>query len=196
MFGRAFTATGSADGVYGFSDLASTGFGVYAGGDLGASGLKSFVIDHPLDPENKSILHYCAESPMPQNFYVGNCVTDSKGRAWVELPEYFASINTNFKYQLTVVDDSESEDFVQVKVGKEIRENRFLIMSSSPNVKVSWRVDADRNDPYVQYKKPKDIREKTGIAKGTYEYPELYGQPAEKALVNVKTRNISSQNRK
>ena len=112
VFG-AGTAFGAADVPYGVRGQASTstmGYGVYALGDSGASGLKSFRIDHPFDPENRYLLHYSSESPFPQNFYNGNVVTDHQGYAWVPLPDYFAAINTNFKYQLTVVDNS--VDFV------------------------------------------------------------------------------------
>ncbi len=173
IFGWTTAQSGSIYGVLGQSLFA--GFGVYAFGSSGASGTKSFRIDHPGDPENKYLLHYSSESPMPQNFYVGNVKTDAQGHAWVDLPDYFSDINTNFKYQLTVVDDEASADFVQVKIGKKIKGNRFLIMSSKPRVEVSWRVDADRNDLYVRKHQPKDVMDKEGSEKGTYQHPELYG---------------------
>ncbi|MEQ1934802.1 MAG: hypothetical protein ABL962_13155, partial [Fimbriimonadaceae bacterium] len=124
--GRGVLGFGSATsglnyGVRGQSNSAS-GFGVYSVGASGASGTKSFRIDHPDDPENKYLLHYSSESPMPQNFYVGNVVTDSRGYGWVDLPSYFEEINTNFKYQLTVVDGKNSDDFVAAKVGLKIKE--------------------------------------------------------------------------
>lgn len=164
---------------YGVRGIVSStnAWAVYAVGDLGASGTKSFRIDHPFDPENKYLIHYSTESPSPQNFYLGNVTTDAKGRAWVELPEYFSAINTNFKYQLTVIGDDESETFVQAKVAKKIENNRFLIMTSQPNTEVSWRVDADRNDLYVRSRERKDVVEKSGQEKGTYQHPELYGVP-------------------
>jgi hypothetical protein len=184
-FGRgiygAANATGAADtpfGVRGSCSTATLGFAVYAAGDMGASGVKPFRIDHPFDPENKYLLHYSAESPFPQNFYSGNVVTDAQGRAWVELPEYFAEINANVKYQLTVVDDTESPEFVQAKIGRKIQGNRFLIMTSAPNVEVSWRIEADRNDLRVRFNRPTDERQKTGPEKGKYQHPEYYGLPA------------------
>ncbi|HMS54388.1 MAG TPA: hypothetical protein PKA27_03220 [Fimbriimonadaceae bacterium] len=172
------TASGASPyGVFAQVDTATSGYAIFANGDLGASGLKPFRIDHPLDPYNKYLLHYSAESPFPQNFYSGNVTTDEKGRAWVELPEYFAEINTNFKYQLTVVDDLETEEFVQAKVGRKIRENRFLIMTSAPNIEVSWRVEADRNDGRVKANRPSDVREKVPLERGKLQQPEYYGQP-------------------
>ncbi|MFY9233298.1 MAG: hypothetical protein WAO58_02450 [Fimbriimonadaceae bacterium] len=172
---------GATYGVMGQS-AATAGYGVYAVGDLGASGSKSFRIDHPSDPLGKYLLHYSTESPTPQNFYVGNVVTDSKGYAWVELPDYFQEINTNFKYQLTVVDDADSDSFVMAKVSKEIRGTRFQVRTSAPNIKVSWRVDADRNDLYVRNRKPKDVVEKVGEERGKYQHPELYGEGPERGM--------------
>ncbi len=172
------SATGATDTPYGVRGQASTttlGYAVYAVGDLGASGVKPFRIDHPLDPANKYLLHYSSESPFPQNFYNGNVTTDSEGYAWVELPEYFAEINTNFKYILTVVDDMDSEAFVQAKISKKIKDNRFQIRTSAPNVEVSWEVKADRNDQRVRYNRPTDVREKSGPEKGKYQHPEYYG---------------------
>ena len=169
-------------GVLGQQQGSNPDYGVYAGGDLGASGIKSFRIDHPQDPENKYLLHYSSESPYPQNFYSGNTVTDSKGKAWVELPDYFHDINANFKYQLTVIDNSESADFVQVKVGREIENGRFMIMTSAPNTKVSWRVEADRNDLWVKAKPPVDVKEKPSQHRGKYQHPWLYNQPESKGV--------------
>ncbi|MCC7434917.1 MAG: hypothetical protein IT363_09555 [Methanoregulaceae archaeon] len=179
--GFALAATGNTYGVYG-SGQSSTSYGVYSHGTLGASGTKSFRIDHPFDPEGKYLLHYAAESPTPQNFYVGNVVTDARGYAWVELPEYFSEINANYKYQLTVVDDRDSSDFVMAKISKEIRNGRFQIRTSAPNTKVSWRIDADRNDLYVRNRPPKDVVEKVGHERGTYQHPEFYGFGPERGM--------------
>ena len=181
VYGLNTRNTGANYGVRG-QTASPDGYGVFAVGELGATGVKSFRIDHPFDPLGKYLLHYATESPTPQNFYVGNIVTDARGYAWVELPDYFAEINKNFKYQLTVVDDSESTTFVQVKIGRKIKGNRFLIMSSAPNIEVSWRVDADRNDLYVRNRKPRDVVEKEGLERGRYQHPELYGEGPERGM--------------
>ncbi len=178
VYGAALVGGGTPYGVLGAASTQSAGYAVYASGDLGASGTKSFRIDHPFDPENKYLLHYATESPSPQNFYSGNLVTDGTGYAWVELPEYFEEINEDYKYQLTVI----GRDFAQAIVSQEILGNRFQIRTSAPGVKVSWRVEANRNDLYVRYKKPKDVVEKEGLERGTYQHPELYGQPPEMGM--------------
>jgi hypothetical protein len=48
--------------------------------------------------------------------------------------------------------------------------------------KVSWRVEAVRNDRWVQKNGAPVESEKEGREKGTYQYPELYGQPKEKGM--------------
>jgi hypothetical protein len=192
------SATGSGDTPYGVRGqaLATTnGYAVYAVGDLGASGLKPFRIDHPSDPENKYLLHYSSESPFPQNFYNGNVVTDANGYAWVELPDYFAQINTNFKYVLTVVDDNDSSGFVQVKVSKKIIGNRFQIRTSVPRVEVSWEVKADRNDARVKARRPLDVQDKVGPERGKYQHPEYYSQPASMGMDYQPRTDARGQNR-
>lgn len=181
-WGSAVGATDTPYGVRGQASTGTNGFAVYADGDMGASGVKPFRIDHPDDPANKYLLHYSTESPFPQNFYNGNAITDGNGYAWVELPEYFGEINTNFKYVLTIVDDDDSDGFVQAKISKKIKGNRFQIRTSAPNVEVSWRVDADRNDLRVRTHRPTDVRDKTGPEKGKYQNPEYYGLPTSMGL--------------
>ncbi|MEQ1932649.1 MAG: hypothetical protein ABL962_02040 [Fimbriimonadaceae bacterium] len=181
IFGVNNGTTGNSHGVVG-QTASGSGFGVFSFGMLGASGAKPFRIDHPLDPENKYLLHYSSESPTPQNFYSGNVKTGRDGKAWVELPEYFAEINTDFKYQLTVVDETESASFVMAKIGRKISNNRFHIMTSQPNVEVSWRVEATRNDLWMQRYGTRIEVDKTREERGFYQHPELYRQGPEKGI--------------
>jgi hypothetical protein len=165
--------------VRGFCSTLNTGYAVYAAGDLGCSGTKAFVIDHPFDPENKYLKHYCSEGPEPLNVYTGNVVTDTGGVAWVELPNYFAEINKDFRYTLTVVDDTDSTEFVQAKVARKIRDNRFKIRTSAPNVEVTWRVEAVRNDAWVRaHGAPVEVEKGEG-ERGKYQHPELFGKAKE-----------------
>lgn len=178
VYGKSSSITGTGVGVLGQSE-SPNGWGLYAFGRSGGTGTKLFRIDHPLDPENKYLNHYSSESPEPINFYSGTVVTDNRGEAWVTLPDYFSSINKDFRYTLTVVDDTDSDSFVMVKVAKKIQRNRFKIRSSVGNTEVSWRVDARRNDLWVQRYGAPETTEKPDWAKGTYQHPELYGKPKE-----------------
>lgn len=178
IIGSVAATTGVTTGVLGETKSAN-GFGVFSNGELGATGTKSFVIDHPLDPQNRYLKHYCSEGDEPRNVYNGRVTTDRNGYATVRLPSYYASINKDPEYTLTVVDNS--ADFVLAKVTEEIKGNTFRIRTSKPGVQVSWRVEAVRNDRWVQRsgvdpepKKPRELR-------GTYLVPSLYGQPESKA---------------
>src|SRR6185295_4934573 len=55
-------------------------------GALNVTGTKNFKIDHPLDPENRYLLHAAIESSEVLNLYSGNVVTDANGEAVVTLP--------------------------------------------------------------------------------------------------------------
>lgn len=162
-------------GVFGAAPNA-TSYGVFASGRLGASGAKSFRIDHPLDPANKYLMHYCSEGPEPLNIYRGTVTTDSKGYATVRLPDYFEAINIEPTFQLTVVD--EGDDFVLAKVLGRPKGGEFTIRTSQPGCVVDWRVEAKRNDRWVQrYGVPVEV-EKPKHELGRYQHPELYDAPA------------------
>lgn len=115
------------------------------GGDLNVGGTKNFRIDHPEDPENKYLIHAAIESNEVLNMYSGNVTTDNSGNAIVKLPQYFELINTDYRYQLTVIGD-----FVQAIVSKKIKNNTFEIKTDKPNTEVSWQVSAKRNDKYMR----------------------------------------------
>ena len=81
--------------------------GLFAGdvqitGNLSKGG-GSFKIDHPLDPANKYLYHSFVESPDMMNIYNGNSKLDSNGEAVVELPEWFGTLNRDFRYTLTAI---------------------------------------------------------------------------------------------
>ncbi|MDF2443752.1 MAG: hypothetical protein JWR01_1955, partial [Subtercola sp.] len=135
-------------GVYG-STASPNGFGIFSQGNAHVNGTLSksagsFRIDHPLDPDNKWLSHSFVESPDMMNIYNGNVTTDASGTATVGLPAYFAALNRDFRYQLTVIGD-----FAQAVVAKEVANNSFAIKTDKPNVKVSWQVTGIRQDSYA-----------------------------------------------
>lgn len=189
VYGYASAGSGTIYGVYG---QASTSFAVYANGNLGASGTKSFRIDHPDDPANKYLLHYAAESPEVINFYRGTVVLDEAGQAVVALPHYFAKINKDPSYVLTAI----GAPMPQLHVAEEIDATTlnagavagpadpsppcsFRIAGGVPGAKVSWRVEAVRNDPWLQQRGAPVEQDKDEAERGTYQHPELYGMPAD-----------------
>ncbi len=154
----------SATGVVGkvFNTNANC-FGVLALGRLGATGTKSFRIDHPEYPDTHYLFHYSAESPEALNFYRGTVTLDERGRATIKLPSYFAKINRDPSYQLTPVGapmpnlhvaDEISElaliDGANQPLGVPGPGCSFTIAGGTPGSKVSWRVEAVRNDEFVR----------------------------------------------
>jgi hypothetical protein len=115
--------------------------------NLRVDGTKQFYIDHPLDPENYYLVHYCAESAEPHVYYSGTVVLDAAGEAWVQLPHYFEAIARDPRYTLTPV----GAPMPNLHVAVEIQGNRFKIAGGVPGKRVSWRVEAIRNDPYMRY---------------------------------------------
>lgn len=155
-------------------------------GDLMVTGNLSkgggtFKIDHPQDPENKFLIHSFVESPDMMNVYNGNIVSDANGVAVITLPAYFEAENKDFKYQLTVLDNS--NDFVMVKVSKKISNNTFEIRTSKGNVEVSWQVTGIRKDKWAEAHRVVPEVEKEAKYKGSYWHPELYGKPAEEGIL-------------
>jgi hypothetical protein len=181
-YGLNAVATKTVGQNYGaFCQTASAaGYALWVNGRSATTGTKSFVIDHPLDPENRLLNHFCKEAPEPMNTYSGNIVTDQHGYATVQLPEYFESINKDFRYQLTVLDGG--DDFVQVKVSKRIQGNHFTLRTSKAGIEVSWQVEGVRNDRWVQQRGFKTEEPKSAAQKGKYLEPSLYGHAPDKGI--------------
>ncbi|MFY9223770.1 MAG: hypothetical protein WAQ98_13945 [Blastocatellia bacterium] len=146
-----------------------------------AGGSKTFKIDHPLDPENKYLYHVSVESPDMMNIYNGNITTDANGEAIVTMPTYFDALNAECRYQLTVIGQ-----FAQAIVSNEIINNQFTIKTNKPNVKVSWQVTGIRKDPYAEKYRVQVEVDKAPQERGLYVNPDVYNQPADKAI-GVKT---------
>lgn len=149
---------------------------VSVNGNISKSG-GSFKIDHPQDPANKYLYHSFVESPDMMNIYNGNITTDAQGFATVELPNYFESLNIDFRYQLTVIGA-----FAQAIVKEEVKKNKFIIQTNQPNVKVSWQVTGVRNDEFARNNRIVPEVDKEVENKGKYLHPELFKQPKESRI--------------
>jgi hypothetical protein len=146
-------------------------------GNLSKAG-GSFKIDHPLDPANKYLYHSFVESPDMMNIYNGNVITDAQGDAVVPLPDWFETLNRDFRYQLTVIGQ-----FAQAVVAGEIADGRFSIKTDKPNVKVSWQVTGIRQDAWANAHRIPVEQQKPKLERGFYLHPDLYGAPEEKGVL-------------
>ncbi|MBS1715838.1 MAG: hypothetical protein JST30_16040 [Armatimonadetes bacterium] len=174
---RATTPSGTGYGLLAENTGGGSKVAIRAVGNTEATGTKSFVIDHPLDPANKLLRHYSAEGPEPYLIYRGTVKLGADGKAWAVLPLYFAQIAEQPHYQLTAV-GAPSE----VYVATEVQGNRFQIGGGKPGLKVCWTVTALRNDKYVQkYPLEKEPMKADG-ERGKFLHPELYGAKPEAAL--------------
>jgi hypothetical protein len=182
---------GSGVGVYGNAGSnppASRWAGVFDG-NVSVNGTLtktsgSFKIDHPLDPEHKYLYHSFVESPDMKNVYDGNVVTDDQGFATVTLPEWFEALNSDFRYQLTVLGGG--PEWVHARISREISGNAFVIQTSASQTKVSWQVTGIRRDAWANAHRIAVEEEKPALEQGTFLHPELFGQPEEKGIVWVR----------
>jgi hypothetical protein len=194
VYGVTTSNTGVNYGVYGACTSAS-GYGLWALGRTGASGTKSFRIDHPEDPENKYLLHYSTESPEVLNAYSGMVELDGAGEAVVELPAYFSRINKSPRYTLTAVGAPMPMLHVATKISEQALAAgaaagpgqpapivTFMIAGGAPGGEVSWEVKAVRNDLWMRNRAAPVETDKEGLEKGTYQHPEFYGQPKDRAM--------------
>jgi len=179
-------STGSGPAVYGeakSSGLAGRFTGnVVVEGNLNVTGgvFKSggnFRIDHPLDPANKFLSHSFVESPDMMNIYNGNVTTDATGSATVTLPDYFAALNRDCRYQLTVLGQ-----FAQAIVSRKIAGNSFEIRTDKPGVEVSWQVTGIRQDAYAQANPIVVEESKPAEEQGLYLFPAGFGAGEEKRI--------------
>ncbi|NOR45519.1 MAG: hypothetical protein GQ534_08025 [Candidatus Delongbacteria bacterium] len=170
-------------GIYGSASGGTTNYAGYFSGDINVTGtvLKSASktkIDHPLDPKNKFLIHSSVESDNRMNIYNGNVILDSEGKATVKMSDWFESLNTEFRYQLTPMGTSAPELYL----AKEISDKTFEIAGGKPNMKVSWQVTGIRNDNYAKENPIEVETNKNSIERGYYLHPESFGQPKEMGI--------------
>jgi hypothetical protein len=141
------------------------------------AGVKDFKIDHPLDPENKYLVHASVESSEMTNIYSGNVTLGPGGFAVVSLPAWVEAANGDFRYQLTCIGG-----FAGVYVERELEEGRFTIGGGLPGLKVSWQLTGIRRDAYARAHPIVVEEDKTESERGLYLHPEAFGHPGESGI--------------
>ena len=152
----------------------------------------SFKVDHPLDPANKYLCHSFVESPDMKNVYDGVVVLDNKGKAEIDLPDWFGIINTDFRYQLTAIGAPGPNLYIAEKISdtttssnKNKNSSRFRIAGGTSGMEVSWQVTGIRRDPWANANRIQVEEDKPTKERGYYLHPDLYGQPEEKGISHL-----------
>jgi hypothetical protein len=152
----------------------------------------SFKIDHPLDPANKYLCHSFVESPDMKNVYDGVVVLDNKGKAEIELPDWFGILNKDFRYQLTAIGAPGPNLYIAEKISEATTSNkdkdnnsRFKIAGGTSGMEVSWQVTGIRKDPWANAHRIQVEEDKPDKERGYYLHPDLYRQPEENGISHL-----------
>ena len=119
--------------------------------------IKSFVIDHPVKPDNY-LVHACLEGPEAGVYYRGKAqVSDrfAKGSPCfveVELPDYVDALAADFTVHVTPIFDEENDNDGHYKV-TEVKNGKFRIYG--PPGRVNWIVYGSRGDFEVEPERSK-----------------------------------------
>ena len=180
-------ASGGTDtnyGVYGYATgTGATNYAGYFNGDINVTGsvvkaVDEVKIDHPIDPENKSLSQVSITSDQMTNIYHGNVILDSNGKAVVMLPDWIGAINKDFRYQLTAI----GAPGPNLYISKKLKGNSFEISGGSSGMEVSWQLTGIRNDKYAQKNPIQVEKEKKAYEKGFFLHPDAYGLTEEKGI--------------
>tara|TARA_R110002072_G_scaffold42064_22_gene119162 strand:- start:57535 stop:59148 length:1614 start_codon:yes stop_codon:yes gene_type:complete len=167
-------------GVYGTTtgpgEKGNNRFAGYFDGDVHVTGnlskaSGSFKIDHPLDPENKYLSHSFVESPDMMNIYNGVITLSPDGEGVIQLPDYFETLNRDFRYQLTAM----GTPMPNLYVSEEVSANQFSIAGGVAGARVSWEITGIRQDPSAITNPIVVEQDKPEQHKGKYLDPEAFG---------------------
>ncbi|HEX8696573.1 MAG TPA: DUF6519 domain-containing protein [Longimicrobium sp.] len=166
VYGQAYGAGGAVNWAGYFQG------NVHVTGTL-SKGAGSFLIDHPLDPENRVLRHNFVESPEYLCLYRGKVTLGKDGAATVAMPEYFKALTdeAGATVQLTPIG---ARPFLASYEWS--RGNDAIIIHGDPGADVSWLVIADRDDPAIKVlRQPvEEAKDGSQFAAGEYLYPDAY----------------------
>jgi len=140
-----------------------------------------FLIDHPLDPENKLLRHSCVESPENLLMYRGRVILDANGTGTAALPDYFTALadERGSSVHLTPRGQPFPTGYDWNSSGD------LLIIFGEAGREVSWMVLAERDDPVARHR-ARPVEEDKGpdsryCDRGIFLFPVAYGYPIERA---------------
>jgi hypothetical protein len=107
---------------------------------------KTFVIDHPVDAENKYLVHACLEGPESGVYYRGKSEIVNGSSVEVQLPSYVGTLCTDLTVQITHIYDGAVKAFSASEVDSV--SNSFTVYGE--NGRFNWLVHGKRADIVVE----------------------------------------------
>jgi hypothetical protein len=196
LWANATTTSGLNYGVYSTTASQAQGWAgvfngrVYVGGFLQKVG-GGFVIDHPMEPERRYLVHSFVEAPEMLNVYSGTVTLDARGRATVRLPRYFEVENTAHRYQLTAMGGPAPS----LHVSRAVQRNRFSIAGGSPGQQVCWLVTGVRQDAWAKENPLKVEPLKARRDQGRLLQPKVYGRRVTAGIHYLRPERAGRRNR-
>jgi hypothetical protein len=114
---------------------------VIRGSTTTSAGNKTFVIDHPVNPD-KYLVHACLEGPEAGVYYRGKGAITNNVSTTVPLPPYASFIARDFTVQLSPIYDPNRE-YPNIQ-SSDIENNSFVVYGE--NCKFFWVVQGTRNE--------------------------------------------------
>jgi hypothetical protein len=179
LWGNASTTSGLNYGVYATTGSQTQGYaGVFNGRVLVSGFLQKsgggFVIDHPMEPERRYLVHSFVEAPEMLNVYSGTVTLNSRGRATVRLPRYFEVENSEHRYQLTPLGGPAPN----LHVSRTVDRNRFSIAGGGSGQQVCWQVSGVRQDAWAKANPLRVEPLKARRDQGKFLTPKAHGRRA------------------
>ncbi|MFL6379847.1 MAG: hypothetical protein ACJ72S_00980 [Nitrososphaeraceae archaeon] len=136
-----------------------------------------------------------------KNVYDGVVALDHKGKAEIDLPDWFGILNKDFRYQLTAIGSPGPNLYIAEEISdmatttntkysskrsssnkNKNNNSRFKIAGGASGMKVSWQVTGIRRDPWANANRIQLEEDKPDKERGYYLHPDLYAQPEEKGI--------------
>ena len=113
-----------------------------------------------------------------KNIYDGVAILDKNGEAKIELPNWFGSLNKDFRYQLTAIGAPGPNLYIAEEISDGVTncshninsnvKSRFKVAGGTAGMKVSWHVTGIRKDPWANAHRIKVEEDKPDKERGYY----------------------------
>jgi hypothetical protein len=98
-------------------------------------GTKTFVIDHPLDPTNKYLIHACLEGPEAGVYYRGSAfISVGSNSTELALPIYVNTLATEFTVHVTpvIIDNDNDYNIIPTLACSRVKNGKFCVYGNRP----------------------------------------------------------------